>query len=365
MLQSLAPYASHLPSFCQPHAPNTLSHAENGGIKQTGVPKSFKERFCANWRVIPALLSLAACITGLVLSIVWGYQYLSVAFGVGIAGALYMLYLAYQSRLWQSLETSSKKFIQENQVYAQENIKLKAEVSSLNKTSQDLSETKMQLSGEVSTLSKTVTSLSEEKEQLSKIAQECNEAVQFQQRLKEELKKLESGLQAEHSNISETFETISEEVKTLAQHNATTSSINEDLQRTGESLSQIFSQVSQMVNNEQVQRQIEQQRGMSELLETTNNQLQAKIKELTQIESQITSLKQHAEELKLQNEKLAQTNEKLGAQVDQFTTQNLTLTGSIESIKSLTRSLDPSQLAELQKEKDRLKKEEEDKSKKQ
>lgn len=86
---------------------------------------------CPGWRMVPALLSLAACITGIVVSLLYKNPYLTIPFGIGAFCASYGVYLGIQFKDLQSLQKSTSQLCKENQKLEEGNQTLKTQVGHL------------------------------------------------------------------------------------------------------------------------------------------------------------------------------------------------------------------------------------------
>jgi|GEM_PF-5786045 len=86
-----------------------------------------KGRVCPEWRIVPGMLALVACIVGVAVSLLWQVDELCYVFGPGAACSGYLMYLGWD---FQNLQT----FSENNEIYVAENTKLRGTVSDLEKT---------------------------------------------------------------------------------------------------------------------------------------------------------------------------------------------------------------------------------------
>lgn len=84
-----------------------------------------KNKFNFNWRTIPAIIAIVACIIGLVIATFTRYPYVSLIFAAGTIASSYFLFLAYDYKQMKSLKETSEDLQKTKEAIAQENNTLK------------------------------------------------------------------------------------------------------------------------------------------------------------------------------------------------------------------------------------------------
>lgn len=332
-------------SFFQPFTNNADDKDQNAQQEN----KTLKDRFCADWRVIPALTTLITCILGVVLSVLWNYPYLGIPFGAGSVGATYMLYLAYQYRHLQSLEGSSKKFEEENERlheevdrlhadFSAENDRLRVQIDRLHSDVDSLSKQRQ-------ALERTVAETTQNLEEAQSMLKQCQEAMELQRKLTDALSGLQRAMEEDHTQFTSSVENFSGDLSNFTQqaqqNNETAISIAQDLKQTGQALGFIFSQVNKLLSKDTYKDQISLQKELNTQLRELREELAAKKTQHAILETSINSLKEESDRLARVRSGLYKGVDDLGNQVNQLTQVKEGLQKIIDSKKRNPDDNDP------------------------
>lgn len=330
--------AGSLVSPFNPFAGSASADLEKGS--EASNEESFRSRFCKDWRVIPALMTLVCCILGVVYSAMWNYQYFVVPFTAGTVSAFYLVYLTLQHRNMRSLQSSATKFERqartfENQAttfetqaknFEKENTELKTQITDLTKTKDDLNLIKDQLDKELATTKS-------QNQELHSNLEKCKEALDLQNQLVQSLTNLEQAMKEDHTSFAKNFTGIADNFKNIQtkfdQNSGLAGEMATKLATTGESLKGIFTTIKNWLDPEHIQTQMKTQTAFQkEILATTLQlgTLQGQFKELTpqleglkktkeDLENSVTVLRDEIQRLSLQRRQNAATAASLESSV--------------------------------------------------
>lgn len=165
---------------------------------------SCRERFCKDWRIIPALVALAACVMGVVLCVMWQRNYLAIPFAAGALCSIYLLSLTYDFRQLKTFQESNEKLEEtsralkgEVRVFSAENWKLQQQVSAMTATAGSLKATLAQTENQRLSLEESAKVHAEENEKLKVLIAQQTSTLQTSQ---QQLDKLSTNLSQASQN---------------------------------------------------------------------------------------------------------------------------------------------------------------------
>ncbi len=280
--------------------------------------KTLKERITENWREIPALVAVAVCIIGLILSIGWNYTHLSIVFGTGSGCSIYSyFFISSQMHNLKSMKGYLGDFHEENEG-------LKTEVGNFQTENVQLTTTSAALHSEAETFKTANITLTSTNLSLTGTVEQL-------QKLNTALHSFYKTFATEGARSQEEFRTglkrFDEELVVLGKEHSSAA-------QTASLLAEVLTRVSEDFSYEKTQKMWEDyavlQREMGQL-DQQRIDFQQWIDEFKPVVQGLVSTL-HAE-----NERLTANNERLTANTDRVGGNAETLQLSIQQVSALTQ----------------------------
>ena len=165
------------------------------GLPQNVVTKQVLKghEICPSWRMLPGLVTLAACVIGIAYCIMKQTPYLYPPYGLGAFASLYHIYLGYQFKTLKSLHQSSEDLQQSNEELSNQLRALHNEGDRFRQENAEYSRTTASLTAQVSRLEST--NDAKEAELQNQIAANRN--------LQRNIEQLEAGVQSIQTGLKE------------------------------------------------------------------------------------------------------------------------------------------------------------------
>lgn len=178
--------------------------------------KSLKEKVKANWREIPAIVAVAVCIIGLILSIAWNYTHLSIVFGAGIgcSGFTYF-YLSHQVHHLKSMKGYLGDFNKENRELQTQNATLAKTSETIQKQAATFQEENLTLKSSIEQLQGLYTILDNFYQKFHDEGTQSQK--QFETNLGQLAESLET-LQGDHTSAAKTAELLQTILTSLSEN---------------------------------------------------------------------------------------------------------------------------------------------------
>ncbi|MCP5469855.1 MAG: hypothetical protein H7A36_05045 [Chlamydiales bacterium] len=178
-----------------------------------------KREVCPAWRMVPAIFSLAVCIMGIVVCLIYKNPYLSIPFGVGALCSIYGIYLGLEYKDLQTLQAGTEKLTEENVNLSRTNRELTGQVADLRREKEGIAAERAKLEEQNGTLQTTVGDLQGTESSLRVEVKRLAQTNEEQAAREEEQKAALTAAQAILANSNEQLTGLTEQLQGFSKGN--------------------------------------------------------------------------------------------------------------------------------------------------